>query len=104
MEYNILVKCDNFVYIIIISVEISASGCNLLLCRYISCSNVMYGFFKDPELPPPSYSKERRRSSCSRGRDPDEILRSLKAVKGELGRTLSLSGDKRMLRREYSNV
>lgn len=34
---------------------------------------------------------ERRRSSCIR-RDPDDILRSLRAVKGELGRTLSLSG------------
>ncbi|KAG7296174.1 hypothetical protein JYU34_021275 [Plutella xylostella] len=34
---------------------------------------------------------ERRRSSCAR-RDPDDILRSLRAVKGELGRTLSLSG------------
>ncbi|CAH0398694.1 unnamed protein product [Chilo suppressalis] len=35
--------------------------------------------------------RERRRSSCVR-RDPDDILRSLRAVKGELGRTLSLSG------------
>lgn len=32
----------------------------------------------------------RRRSSCIR-KDPDEILRSLKAVRGELGRTTSLS-------------
>lgn len=32
----------------------------------------------------------RRRSSCVR-KDPDEILRSLKAVRGELGRTMSLS-------------
>lgn len=31
----------------------------------------------------------RRRSSCIR-KDPDEILRSLKAVRGELGRTMSL--------------
>ncbi|XP_069701298.1 regulating synaptic membrane exocytosis protein 1 [Periplaneta americana] len=57
---------------------------------------------KDPEMPPPSYNKERRRSSCSRStRDPDEILRNLKAVKGELmlGRTLSLSGEKRTHRR-----
>jgi hypothetical protein len=53
---------------------------------------------KDPELPPPNYSKERRRSSCTRGRDPDDILKSLKAVKGELGRTMSLSGEKRALR------
>lgn len=61
----------------------------------------MLQMIEDPELPPPSYNKERRRSSCSRGRDPDEILRNLKAVKGELGRTMSLSGDKRMMKREY---
>lgn len=42
---------------------------------------------------------ERRRSSCVR-RDPDDILRSLRAVKGELGRTLSLSGS--TARRKYS--
>lgn len=41
---------------------------------------------------------ERRRSSCVR-RDPDDILRSLRAVKGELGRTLSLSGS--TARRKY---
>ncbi|XP_073947259.1 regulating synaptic membrane exocytosis protein fife isoform X3 [Choristoneura fumiferana] len=40
---------------------------------------------------PASRRGERRRSSCVR-RDPDDILRSLRAVKGELGRTLSLSG------------
>ncbi|CAH1169576.1 unnamed protein product [Phaedon cochleariae] len=46
--------------------------------------------------PPPSYSRDRRRSSCTRMlRDPEEILKSLKAVKGELGRTMSLSGEKR---------
>ncbi|XP_072394945.1 regulating synaptic membrane exocytosis protein 2-like [Diabrotica undecimpunctata] len=46
--------------------------------------------------PPPSYSRDRRRSSCTRMlRDPEEILKSLKAVKGELGRTMSLTGDKR---------
>ncbi|XP_061378344.1 regulating synaptic membrane exocytosis protein 1 [Danaus plexippus] len=43
-----------------------------------------------PESPVCS-RRERRRSSCVR-RDPDDILRSLRAVKGELGRTLSLSG------------
>jgi hypothetical protein len=37
--------------------------------------------------PPTSIS--RRRSSCVR-KDPDEILKSLKAVRGELGRTMSL--------------
>ncbi|KAJ0178364.1 hypothetical protein K1T71_006187 [Dendrolimus kikuchii] len=41
--------------------------------------------------PTGSRRNERRRSSCVR-RDPDDILRSLRAVKGELGRTLSLSG------------
>ncbi|XP_013171881.1 PREDICTED: regulating synaptic membrane exocytosis protein 1 [Papilio xuthus] len=41
--------------------------------------------------PTGSRRSERRRSSCVR-RDPDDILRSLRAVKGELGRTLSLSG------------
>ncbi|CAH0546246.1 unnamed protein product, partial [Brassicogethes aeneus] len=46
--------------------------------------------------PPPSYSRDRRRSSCTRMlRDPEEILKSLKAVKGELGRTMSLAGEKR---------
>lgn len=46
--------------------------------------------------PPPSYSRDRRRSSCTRMlRDPEEILKSLKAVKGELGRTMSLSAEKR---------
>lgn len=50
-----------------------------------------------PAVPPPvSYSRDRRRSSCTRMlRDPDEILKSLKAVKGELGRTMSFTGDKR---------
>ncbi|XP_050312016.1 regulating synaptic membrane exocytosis protein 1 isoform X2 [Anthonomus grandis grandis] len=46
--------------------------------------------------PPASYSRDRRRSSCTRMlRDPEEILKSLKAVKGELGRTMSLTADKR---------
>ncbi|CAG9856212.1 unnamed protein product [Phyllotreta striolata] len=50
--------------------------------------------------PPPSYSRDRRRSSCTRMlRDPEEILKSLKAVKGELGRTMSLTGDKRHRRK-----
>ncbi|XP_049809212.1 regulating synaptic membrane exocytosis protein 2-like [Schistocerca nitens] len=49
---------------------------------------------KYPDIPPATYNKERRRSSCTRHmRDPDEILRSLKAVKGELalGRAMSFS-------------
>jgi hypothetical protein len=37
----------------------------------------------------PPHNINRRRSSCAR-KDPDEILRSLKAVRGELGRTMSL--------------
>lgn len=51
------------------------------------------------------YNRERRRSSFTRPmRDPEEILeglRSLKAVKGELSRTMSFSGDKRRGSREY---
>ena len=48
---------------------------------------------RDGESTPPSsaYMTTRRRSSCVR-RDPDEIMKSLKAVKGELGRTMSLTG------------
>ncbi|XP_063222344.1 regulating synaptic membrane exocytosis protein 2 [Bacillus rossius redtenbacheri] len=60
------------------------------------------GTVAEAEAPPPTYVKERRRSSCARVmRDPDEILRNLKAVKGELalGRTMSLSGEKRAHRR-----
>jgi hypothetical protein len=37
----------------------------------------------------PPVNLNRRKSSCVR-KDPDEILRSLKAVRGELGRTMSL--------------
>lgn len=57
-----------------------------------------------PATPPPSsYMRDRRRSSCVR-KDPDEILRSLKAVKGELGRTMSLSREslRRGSRSEYA--
>lgn len=48
------------------------------------------------------YNRDRRRSSCTRPpRDPEEFLRSLKATaKGELGRTMSLSNDKRRVSRE----
>ncbi|XP_030750025.1 regulating synaptic membrane exocytosis protein 1 [Sitophilus oryzae] len=54
--------------------------------------------------PPPSYSRDRRRSSCTRMlRDPEEILKSLKAVKGELGRTMSLTADKRRRSSAVSN-
>ncbi|XP_045463479.1 regulating synaptic membrane exocytosis protein 2 isoform X2 [Harmonia axyridis] len=53
-----------------------------------------------PAVPPhPSYNRDRRRSSCTKMlRDPEEILKSLKAVKGELGRTMSLAGEKRSRR------
>lgn len=54
------------------------------------------------------YNRDRRRSSFTRPmRDPEEILeglRSLKAAKRELGRTMSLSGDKRRDSREYGYV
>lgn len=58
---------------------------------------------RDGESTPPiMYLNNRRRSSCAR-RDPDEIMKSLKAVKGELGRTMSLSAaEKRSTsRRKY---
>lgn len=45
---------------------------------------------------PPS-NINRRRSSCVR-KDPDEVLKSLKAVRGELGRTMSLCKEM-----EYNN-
>ncbi|XP_026849483.1 regulating synaptic membrane exocytosis protein 2 isoform X3 [Drosophila persimilis] len=55
--------------------------------------------------PPTSYLAGRRRSSVAR-RDPDEILKSLKAVRGELGRTMSLGTEqhKRMGSRRTSRV
>ncbi|XP_030372816.1 regulating synaptic membrane exocytosis protein 2 [Scaptodrosophila lebanonensis] len=55
--------------------------------------------------PPTSYLVGRRRSSVAR-RDPDEILKSLKAVRGELGRTMSLGTEqhKRMGSRRTSRV
>ncbi|XP_060519532.1 regulating synaptic membrane exocytosis protein 1 isoform X2 [Cylas formicarius] len=57
-----------------------------------------------PVPPPPSYSRDRRRSSCTRMlRDPEEILKSLKAVKGELGRTMSLTAEKRRRSSAASN-
>jgi C2 domain len=47
-----------------------------------------------PTPPSNAYLRDRRRSSVRR--DPDEILRSLKAVKGELGRTMSLQREQEM--------
>lgn len=53
-------------------------------------------------------NRDRRRSSCTRPmRDPEEILeglRTLKAAKGELNRTMSLTGEKRRGSREYKRV
>ncbi|XP_034941618.1 regulating synaptic membrane exocytosis protein 1 isoform X2 [Chelonus insularis] len=56
------------------------------------------GSIVDSDMPPIYYNRDRRRSSVARTvRDPEEMLRSLKkvAAKGELGRTMSLSSDKR---------
>lgn len=56
---------------------------------------------------PVHYNRDRRRSSFTRPmRDPEEILeglRTLKAAKGELNRTMSLTGDKRRGSREYKH-
>ncbi|XP_050429607.1 regulating synaptic membrane exocytosis protein 1 isoform X2 [Adelges cooleyi] len=53
----------------------------------------------DPELASVYANKSRRRSSCTPRQDPDEILKNLKAVKGELlGRSISIN-DKRGMRR-----
>lgn len=53
------------------------------------------------------YNRDRRRSSFTRPvRDPEEILeglRALKATKGELSRTMSLSSDKKRGSREYKH-
>lgn len=51
---------------------------------------------------PPVIPIARRRSSCVR-KDPDEVLRSLKAVRGELGRTMSLSRESEFNRSTRSN-
>ncbi|KAG8034861.1 hypothetical protein G9C98_007937 [Cotesia typhae] len=61
------------------------------------------GSIVDTEMPSGYYNRDRRRSSVARSaRDPEEVLRSLKkaAAKGELGRTMSLSSDKRRGSRE----
>ncbi|KAM7357284.1 regulating synaptic membrane exocytosis protein fife isoform 1-T16 [Cochliomyia hominivorax] len=60
----------------------------------------------DMAPPPATYLVGRRRSSVAR-RDPDEILKSLKAVRGELGRAMSLGTEqpmKRMGSRRASRV
>lgn len=63
------------------------------------------GSMGETEMPTIHFNRDRRRSSFTRPmRDPEEILeglRSLKAAKRELGRTMSLSGDKRRESREY---
>lgn len=51
--------------------------------------------------PPSSYFVGRRRSSVAR-RDPDEILKSLKAVRGELGRAMSLGTHDQQAKRPTS--
>ncbi|XP_020291700.1 regulating synaptic membrane exocytosis protein 1 isoform X3 [Pseudomyrmex gracilis] len=57
------------------------------------------GSMGEADMPIVYYNRDRRRSSFTRPmRDPEEILeglRSLKAVKGELNRTMSLTSDKR---------
>ncbi|KAK0163444.1 hypothetical protein PV327_007123 [Microctonus hyperodae] len=56
------------------------------------------GSIGDADMPVVYYNRERRRSSVARSmRDPEEVLRSLKkaAAKSELGRTMSLSNEKR---------
>lgn len=59
----------------------------------------------DPELTTTPYTnRSRRRSSCTPRQDPDEILKNLKAVKGELlGRSMSICGDKRGMRSNWFN-
>ncbi|CAK9800701.1 Regulating synaptic membrane exocytosis protein 2 [Anthophora plagiata] len=56
------------------------------------------GSMGETDIPIMHYNRDRRRSSVSRTRDPEIILeglRSYKVNKRELGRTMSLSGDKR---------
>lgn len=55
------------------------------------------------------YNRERRRSSFARPmRDQEEILETLRSLKahgrGELSRTMSLSGEKKRPNRKYSLV
>jgi len=61
--------------------------------------------YADPELTTTPYTnRSRRRSSCTPRQDPDEILKNLKAVKGELlGRSMSICGDKRGMRSNCFN-
>lgn len=62
-------------------------------------------YYADPELTTTPYTnRSRRRSSCTPRQDPDEILKNLKAVKGELlGRSMSICGDKRGMRSNCFN-
>ncbi|XP_011301029.1 regulating synaptic membrane exocytosis protein 1 isoform X2 [Fopius arisanus] len=56
------------------------------------------GSIGDSETPPVYYSRDRRRSSVARtARNHEEVLKSLQkiAARGELGRTMSLSSEKR---------
>jgi len=67
---------------------------------YIFSQFTCLWYHADPELTTTPYSnRSRRRSSCTPRQDPDEILKNLKAVKGELlGRSMSICGDKRGMR------
>ena len=68
------------------------------------------GSMGDADVSGVHYVRERRRSSIARPmRDQEEILetlRSLKAqsAKGELGRTMSLSGEKKRPNRKYDTI
>lgn len=76
--------------------------------RNIAILDFAGGSMGETEMPTIHFNRDRRRSSFTRPmRDPEEILeglRSLKAAKRELGRTMSLSGDKRRESREYGYV
>lgn len=69
--------------------------------RGLTFTFFFFFFYLKEDIPAVPYSsKGRRRSSCTPRPDPDEILKNLKAVKGELmGRSMSIcSGDWRMRR------
>ncbi|XKL63207.1 hypothetical protein PGB90_005571 [Kerria lacca] len=59
----------------------------------------------DKDIPPVTYSNNgRRRSSCTPRRDPDEILKNLKAVKsGLMGRSMSICSGDRSTRRQSTD-
>jgi len=74
--------------------------------HYFSSQFTTYIWYHaDVELTTTPYTnRSRRRSSCTPRQDPDEILKNLKAVKGELlGRSMSICGDKRGMRSNCFN-